>query len=91
MTGIGFLGAGVIFNEGLTVRGLTTAASIWITAAIGILDREKDPAPFATPGGIHQGVGHALMADNLRFRFRSNENHREVVIVLGRQLLCVHH
>lgn len=37
MTGIGFLGAGVIFKEGLTVRGLTTAASIWITAALGIL------------------------------------------------------
>jgi putative Mg2+ transporter-C (MgtC) family protein len=37
MTGIGFLGAGVIFKEGLTVRGLTTAASIWTTAAIGIL------------------------------------------------------
>src|SRR6188768_315567 len=37
MTGIGFLGAGVIFKEGLTVRGLPTAASIWITAAIGIL------------------------------------------------------
>ncbi len=37
MTGIGFLGAGVIFKEGLSVRGLTTAASIWSTAAIGIL------------------------------------------------------
>jgi len=37
MTGIGFLGAGVIFKEALSVRGLTTAASIWITAAIGIL------------------------------------------------------
>src|SRR5216117_2314564 len=37
MTGIGFLGAGVIIKEGLSVRGLTTAASIWITAAIGIL------------------------------------------------------
>jgi putative Mg2+ transporter-C (MgtC) family protein len=37
MTGIGFLGSGVIFKEGLSVRGLTTAASIWITAAIGIL------------------------------------------------------
>jgi putative Mg2+ transporter-C (MgtC) family protein len=37
MTGIGFLGAGVIMKEGLSVRGLTTAASIWITAAIGIL------------------------------------------------------
>lgn len=37
MTGIGFLGAGVIFKERLTVRGLTTAASIWLTSALGIL------------------------------------------------------
>jgi len=37
MTGIGFLGAGVIFREGLSVRGLTTAASLWLTAAVGIL------------------------------------------------------
>jgi putative Mg2+ transporter-C (MgtC) family protein len=37
MTGIGFLGAGVIIKDGVAVRGLTTAASIWITSAIGIL------------------------------------------------------
>jgi putative Mg2+ transporter-C (MgtC) family protein len=37
MTGIGFLGAGAIIKDGVIVRGLTTAASIWITAAIGIL------------------------------------------------------
>jgi putative Mg2+ transporter-C (MgtC) family protein len=37
MTGIGFLGAGVIMKERASIRGLTTAASIWITAAIGIL------------------------------------------------------
>ena len=37
MTGIGFLGAGVIMKEGINVRGLTTSASIWVTAAIGIL------------------------------------------------------
>lgn len=37
MTGIGFLGAGTIIKDGLSVRGLTTAASIWTTAAIGIL------------------------------------------------------
>ncbi len=37
MTGIGFLGAGVIMKDGVSVRGLTTAASIWITAGIGIL------------------------------------------------------
>jgi putative Mg2+ transporter-C (MgtC) family protein len=37
MTGIGFLGAGAIIKDGLTVRGLTTAASIWMTAAIGVM------------------------------------------------------
>jgi putative Mg2+ transporter-C (MgtC) family protein len=36
VTGIGFIGAGVIFKEGLTVNGLTTAALIWITAALGM-------------------------------------------------------
>lgn len=37
MTGIGFLGAGVILHDRQTVRGLTTAASIWATSAIGII------------------------------------------------------
>lgn len=37
MTGIGFLGAGVILKERLAVRGLTTAASIWMTASVGIV------------------------------------------------------
>ena len=37
VTGIGFLGAGVIVKEGFSVRGLTTAASIWTAAAIGIV------------------------------------------------------
>jgi putative Mg2+ transporter-C (MgtC) family protein len=36
VVGIGFLGAGTIMKEGLTVRGLTTAASIWAAAAIGL-------------------------------------------------------
>lgn len=36
VSGIGFLGAGTIMKEGLTVVGLTTAASLWIVAAIGL-------------------------------------------------------
>jgi putative Mg2+ transporter-C (MgtC) family protein len=36
VTGIGFLGAGVIFRQGFTIRGLTTAASLWVVAAIGM-------------------------------------------------------
>src|SRR6476660_3440514 len=37
VTGIGFLGAGVIFKEGLNVRGLNTAATLWCSAAVGLL------------------------------------------------------
>ena len=37
LTGIGFLCAGVIFRTGFSVHGLTTAASLWITSAIGLL------------------------------------------------------
>jgi len=37
VTGIGFLGAGVIMKEGFNISGLTTAASIWASSAIGIL------------------------------------------------------
>src|ERR1700712_4353765 len=36
VTGIGFLGAGVIFKDGLTVSGITTATTIWISAALGM-------------------------------------------------------
>lgn len=37
VTGIGFLGAGAIIRYGVTVRGLTTAASLWTVAAVGLL------------------------------------------------------
>src|ERR1044071_5379776 len=36
VTGVGFVGAGVIFKEGINVRGVTTAAIIWVAAAIGM-------------------------------------------------------
>jgi putative Mg2+ transporter-C (MgtC) family protein len=36
VTGVGFLGAGAILRQGSDVRGLTTAASIWVVAAIGM-------------------------------------------------------
>jgi len=37
LTGIGFLCAGVIFRTGFSIHGLTTAASLWITSALGLL------------------------------------------------------
>jgi putative Mg2+ transporter-C (MgtC) family protein len=40
VSGIGFLGAGVIFKEGLNVRGLNTAATLWCSAAVGLIAGE---------------------------------------------------
>ena len=36
VTGIGFLGAGAILKQGVTIHGLTTAASLWVVAAVGM-------------------------------------------------------
>ena len=37
VSGIGFIGGGVIFREGLTIKGLNTAATLWCSAAVGVL------------------------------------------------------
>ena len=54
VTGIGFLGGGAILREGANVRGLTTAASLWLTAAIGLAVglREWFAAVVATVFGL---------------------------------------
>ena len=46
VTGIGFLGAGAIIRQGLSVRGLTTAATLWVVAAVGL----------ATGAGYYSGA-----------------------------------
>ena len=48
VTGIGFIGAGVIFKEGITVNGLTTAALIWVTAALARHNRQTARAATGT-------------------------------------------
>ena len=50
VSGIGFLGAGVIFRDGVTAKGLTTAATIWASASIGlaIAFRLYEIATFST-------------------------------------------
>jgi putative Mg2+ transporter-C (MgtC) family protein len=61
VSGIGFLGGGVILREGLTVRGLNTAATLWCAAAIGSL----------SGAGLllHAGIGTvAVLAANLILR-----------------------
>jgi putative Mg2+ transporter-C (MgtC) family protein len=54
VTGIGFLGAGAIIRQGLSVRGLTTAATLWLVAAIGMAAGAGywDGALIATLGAL---------------------------------------
>ena len=54
VTGIGFLGAGAIIRQGLSVRGLTTAATLWLVAAIGMASGAGywEGALIATLGAI---------------------------------------
>ena len=61
VSGVGFLCSGVIFKEGGTVRGLNTAATLWCTAAIGVLASSGDlELAFAATG--------VLILSNLLFR-----------------------
>jgi putative Mg2+ transporter-C (MgtC) family protein len=53
VTGVGFLGAGLIFVRGDSVRGLTTAASIWVTAAIGSASAAGLPVLALLTTGIY--------------------------------------
>jgi putative Mg2+ transporter-C (MgtC) family protein len=52
VVGIGFLGAGIIFRQGTVVRNLTTAASLWVTAAIGLTCGVGDLGTAAVAAGI---------------------------------------
>jgi putative Mg2+ transporter-C (MgtC) family protein len=54
VSGIGFLGAGAIIRQGLSVRGLTTAATLWLVAAIGMASGAGyySAALFATAGAL---------------------------------------
>ncbi len=61
VVGIGFLGAGIIFKEEHRARGLTTAAAVWFTAAIGIL-----AGVGLTAFAAYAGIGLALLLFLLR-------------------------
>ena len=52
VTGIGFLGAGAIIRQGISVRGLTTAATLWVVAAIGL----AAGAGYYSAAGMTTGV-----------------------------------
>lgn len=52
VSGIGFLGAGIIFREGLHVTGLNTAATLWCSAAVGLLAGGGHPLHAAVATGF---------------------------------------
>jgi len=52
ISGIGFLGAGVILKDGTNIRGLNTAATLWCSAAVGTLSGSGLPAEAATLAGF---------------------------------------
>lgn len=65
VSGIGFLGAGTILREGVTVRGLTTAASLWVVAGIGL----------AIGAGFYAaGIAATLLATFILFYVHRVEN-----------------
>jgi putative Mg2+ transporter-C (MgtC) family protein len=65
VTGIGFLGGGAIVRHGLTVKGLTTAASIWATASVGVA---------VGAGNYVLGVGGAVLVVGTLFGLRRVSN-----------------
>jgi putative Mg2+ transporter-C (MgtC) family protein len=81
VTGIGFLGAGAIIRQGITVRGLTTAATLWIVAAIGMaIGAGYYSAGLIATGLVLVGLGpfrwlegHATFG-----RFRRSGRHLEI-------------
>lgn len=70
VSGIGFLGAGIIFKDGDTVKGLTTAATVWCAAAIGCL------CGFGMFAEAILGTT-AIMIVNLFFKHLRHDEHSE--------------
>jgi putative Mg2+ transporter-C (MgtC) family protein len=92
VTGIGFLGAGAIIREGLSVRGLTTAGSLWVVAAVGMaVGAGFYLAAVAATALTLIALGPLrILAHRLVERFRAEENRIIVELQEGqgvRQLL----
>lgn len=82
VTGIGFLGAGAIIRYGMTVRGLTTAASLWIVAAIGLAVAVGQWAMAATATAITLVALWALRRIRPRLTRGLKRGHEEFLLEL---------
>ena len=88
ITGIGFLGAGTIIRVGDWVRGLTTAASIWYVAALGVVVGQGQYILAA--GGAVIGVAVLTMLDRVEERVPSAIYHSLVIEVSPEKRIAVH-
>ena len=88
VSGIGFLGAGVIFKEGLNVRGLNTAATLWCSAAVGLIAGEGYAGYAALSAALVVGANVALRpivrAINRQPIESAEDEHRYVVSIVCR-------
>jgi putative Mg2+ transporter-C (MgtC) family protein len=87
VSGIGFLGAGIIFREGLNVTGLNTAATLWCSAAVGLLAGAGQPvhAALATAFVIFANLG---MRPLVRIINRQPIGQTEVDIAYRVRVVC---
>jgi putative Mg2+ transporter-C (MgtC) family protein len=87
VSGIGFLGAGAIIRQGLSIRGLTTAATLWLVAAIGMASGAGywEAALIATVGAIITLWPLRIVAHRLVLRIRPEDEQRLVVGLAGGQ------
>jgi putative Mg2+ transporter-C (MgtC) family protein len=85
VSGIGFLGAGAIIRQGLSVRGLTTAASLWLVAAIGMAAGAGywDGALIATLGALLTLGPLRVVAFRILSRYRPEHDRLLVEIPAG--------
>jgi putative Mg2+ transporter-C (MgtC) family protein len=85
VTGIGFLGAGAIIRQGLSVRGLTTAATLWLVAGIGMASGAGyyDAAIIATVGAIFTLGPLRVFAYRVIRRFRPEVDRLLVQVPAG--------
>jgi putative Mg2+ transporter-C (MgtC) family protein len=84
-SGIGFLGAGAIIRQGLSVRGLTTAASLWLVAAIGMASGAGywDGALIATLGALLTLGPLRIVAFRILSRYRPQHDRLLIEIPAG--------
>jgi putative Mg2+ transporter-C (MgtC) family protein len=85
VSGIGFLGAGAIIRQGLSVRGLTTAATLWLVAAIGMASGAGyyDAAIIATLGALFTLGPMRVLAYRVTRRYRPETERLLVEIPAG--------